>query len=294
MLIKFRRCLIALMSVAAAACLMGAVNSARAGPIYPPVTVVMSVPVKVMVTLPALPAKPVVAKAPVYKPTDVEHYLPVRAAALAPIMLAETNRQWADHPFPYLMMAQAEHESCISMTHSRCLSPTSELKTFSKTTGLPIEYGFGFGQTTIAYDSNGKERFNNYKAMRAEVPTLRDWAWEDRFNPVKQVTVMVFMMHKEYRAITWTAIPEHKYTFGLVSYNSGRGGLLKDRTLCGARPPCNPNLWYANVEVNSYKRRTVVAGYGKSNYEISRHYAPDIMRTRGPKYQLLYASLPFG
>lgn len=222
-------------------------------------------------------------KAEQVKPTDVKRYIPVNAVPLLPILAHTVADQWPLDPFPYLMAAQIEHESCISLTNSRCWAPTAELKT-------KREYGFGLGQLTIAYNDSGAERFNNYTAMKQQIPALKDWAWADRFNAGKQMTVATYMMKVEYGRTKWATDPSIKYAFSLVAYNGGYGGVLKDRTLCAAAANhvCDPSIWFGHVENYSNKSKVANKGYGKSAFAINRDYPVDIMRVRADKYRLAW------
>ena len=130
------------------------------------------------------------------------------------------QKKWPDSVVdaPYFA-AQIEQESCISLTHSKCFNPRAELKTSR-------EYGFGLWQITIAYDKQGRERFNNFEGFKKLDPELRSWAFEDRFNIDKQLTVLVLSNKAEYVVIQGTNSEfEHKAMMW-AAYNGGRKGLL--------------------------------------------------------------------
>ena len=59
-----------------------------------------------------------------------------------------------------------EHESCISLTHSKCWNPKSELNT-------KREYAIGFGQITKAYNKDGiaKEAASTAAASAGQAAT---------------------------------------------------------------------------------------------------------------------------
>ena len=74
-------------------------------------------------------------------PLVVAHPLPPPKAALPLLgtVLAQQRHLWPTHPYPALLGALIEHESCITRTHSKCWNSESRLKTEK-------EEGIGLGQ----------------------------------------------------------------------------------------------------------------------------------------------------
>ena len=74
-------------------------------------------------------------------PLVVAHTLPPPKAALPLLgtVLAQQRHLWPAHPYPALLGALIEHESCITRTHSKCWNSESRLKTEK-------EEGIGLGQ----------------------------------------------------------------------------------------------------------------------------------------------------
>jgi hypothetical protein len=62
------------------------------------------------------------------KAQDVRTFIPANAYQHRTTVLIELSRSWHDHPRPQTVPALIEHESCISLKHSRCWSATSRLK----------------------------------------------------------------------------------------------------------------------------------------------------------------------
>jgi hypothetical protein len=167
----------------------------------------------------------------------------------------------------------------VTLTHTKCFNPKAELKTSR-------EYGFGFGQTTIAYNHNGSERFNTWAELRAQYKSsLSGWTWANRYDPVFQVRAIVLKNKYNYGALKFPIANEfEKMAFTAVYYNSGSP--IRDRALClnMRAKGCDPSKWFDNVEKYSLKSKVVVPGYGKSFYDISRAYPRSVLILRRPKY----------
>jgi len=205
--------------------------------------------------------------------------IPPNSIPYLPILKQILDRDWPEGKPISLFAGQVEQETCSSLTGKKCWNPKTELKTSR-------EYGFGFGQLTIAYDSLGKERFNSFKEMKTIDKRLEKWQWEDRYNPNYQLQALVMKDKYNYNLMKgWKANHENKMNFVMNSYNGGYGGLVKDRILCGTKKGCDPNIWFGNVEKYSYKAKNTVSGYGKSFFEISREYVKNIRYVRSPKYE---------
>jgi len=175
------------------------------------------------------------------------------------------------------LAASVEKETCVSLKSKFCWNPHAELKT-------KIEYGFGLGMSTIAYNADGTVRFNVFEEEKKLDPSLGNWAWADRFDATKQLTAFVLKDKQGYDAIALSATPYDHVAFSKAAYNGGGGGLSSDRRLCQATPHCNPNIWFGNVELTSLKSRSAKKGYGQSAYDINRGYVREIVIIRRPKY----------
>lgn len=197
--------------------------------------------------------------------------IPANAKLYLPILIQEQQKHWSDAPMPSALASQVEQETCPSQTHRMCWSPMAELRTSR-------EYGFGLGQLTVT------SRFNAFAEVTAKHPSLREWAWSDRYNPRMQARALVLKLQDNYAAIKGTHNDWGRLAMALSAYNGGMGGLSQDRRLCRATPGCDPSRWTGHVERTSYKARIAVSGYGKSFFAINREYVRNVMVVRRPKY----------
>lgn len=200
----------------------------------------------------------------VFAQTPAEQRMLAKAKPYFGIVQNAIDEAWPDMPYPSFIAAQIEQESLWN--------PRAELKTSR-------EYGFGFGQFTIT------SRFNAFNEVKAMHPKLRNWAYEDRFNPDMQALAVVVkdranfrlchpLMATDYESLACTA----------ASYNGGYGGFTSDRRLCSNTEGCNPRYWFGHVEKTSLKSREKWNGYGKSAFEINREYPVNVLKVRRTKY----------
>lgn len=209
---------------------------------------------------------------------DREFSVPYQALEHLPTLRRAQLSIWPDAPMPAFLAAQVEQESCISLKHRRCWNPRVELKTHA-------EYGFGLGQTTIAYDKFGNVRFNKWAELRTRYPqSLSGWTWENRYDPFYQLTALVEMDKASYELWPDAATVRDRLGFMLSGYNGGDGHVKKDRVLCRHTPGCDHTRWFGHVARHSVKTRIPTPGYKYSPYAINREYPENIMGFRLPKY----------
>jgi len=179
---------------------------------------------------------------------------------------------------PQFVAGLIEQESCITLRHSRCWSPTAELKTSR-------EYGFGLGQITVAYNTDGSERFNIFKELKAQ-KGFEDWDWNDRFNPKYQIRGIIVKLRSTDSFLKFEKADEYEaIAFLLSAYNGGAGHVLKDRQICLRKEGCDPSRWFGHVELDSVKSKTPQPAYGnQSFFQINRKYAPRVLGERMHKY----------
>jgi hypothetical protein len=192
-----------------------------------------------------------------------------RANPLVGVLVQEQQTHWPEVPTPWTMAGQVEAESNWK--------PTAELKTSR-------EHGAGLGQLTRAYRADGSIVFDRLADARKLHPSLADWSWEDRFDVARQLRALVLMNKIEWHVTVGAAAEDDQWAFVLCAYNGGRGGLSRDRSLCAGTEGCDPSKWFGNVELNSWRAKVAVSGYGRSFFQINRDYVKSILTTRRHRY----------
>jgi hypothetical protein len=181
-------------------------------------------------------------------------------------------------PKAWYLGALIEHESCISLTHSRCWNPASKLKSAR-------EEGAGLGQITRAYNSTGGVRFDALAEIRDKHPELRELSWSNVYvRPDLQIRAVIFKMKDNYTYYIRYTDSENALAFADAAYNGGIGGLDNERRACKITTGCNPALWFDNVEKLCLKSKAALYGQ-RSACDINRHHVKDVLVTRSPKYK---------
>lgn len=180
------------------------------------------------------------------------------------------------HYFPALI----EHESCISLKHSRCWNPQSRLKSAR-------EEGAGLGQITRAYTNDGRLRMDTLTSLRKSYSReLRELSWENIYQRSDlQIRAMILLSKENYDRLNIANIdPIERIAFMDAAYNGGLGGVNNERRACGLAKGCNPDKWFDNVERYCLKSKKIL--YDTRNAcDINRHHVRDVIYTRMNKYQ---------
>ena len=197
--------------------------------------------------------------------------LPPGAVQYLPALAAEQQAHWPDMKMRSALAAQVEQETCPSLKSAKCWNPRAELKTSR-------EYGFGLGQITST------SRFDNFAEARKLHPSLRDWQFADRYDPVRQLRTMVLMDKAGFSRLSFVGDSGERLAMAFSAYNGGMGGVLADRRLCAQIEGCDPGKWFGHVERHSLKAKVAAKGYGKSFFEINREYVRNIIFVRRARY----------
>ena len=199
---------------------------------------------------------------------------PAQAAQHLPVLRAEIQQHWPAHPMPAYFGGLIEHESCVSLKHSRCWQPTSRLKSSR-------EEGAGLGQLTRAWRNDGSLRFDALQEMRERHPALRELDWASIYQrPDLQLRAVVLKSRDDWRAIPPTAA---RLEFTDLAYNAGRGRVDRDRRACAVKAGCDPAQWWGHVEHTCTASRAPIYGT-RSACDISRHHVRDVVLHKAPKY----------
>lgn len=216
------------------------------------------------------------------RPTDYKRYIPPQAFQYFPVVDKEVKLYLSSfykdniHYFPALI----EHESCISLTHSRCWNPKSRLKSAR-------EEGAGLSQITRAYNPDGSIRFDVIEDLKRQHATaLKELSWNNIYSrPDLQIRAMVLLTKGNYTRTFNTNVDAFNHiAFMDASYNGGVGGFLKEQRACGLAKNCNPHVWLDNVEKYCLKSKKPLYG-GRSACDINRHHVHDVLHNRMPKYE---------
>jgi hypothetical protein len=204
--------------------------------------------------------------------------VPDRARQHLPTLANEISAHWPSMVNPPYFGGLIEHESCITLTHSRCWSATSRLKT-------QREEGAGLGQLTRAWHPDGRLRFDALAEMRDNHPVLRGLDWATIYQrPDLQMRAVVLKVRGDYQALNVVQSPANRLHFADAAYNGGLGGVQRERRACQVTPGCDPQVWFGHVERTCIKSRQPLYG-GRSACDINRHHVHDVIHVRAPKYR---------
>jgi hypothetical protein len=209
---------------------------------------------------------------------NVKTFIPKNAPILLPTVKQESQRLMPDFTTPWYFAGLIEHESCISLKHSRCWSPTSELKTAR-------EQGSGVGQLTRAFNPDGSIRFDSLSDLRrANMSELKELSWSNvKQRPDLQIRGIILMSRANYKQLYVIKDDYQRMAMMDVSYNAGLGRVKKNRLQCGLAKGCDPQQWFGHVEKQcTASKKPIYAG--RSACDIMNHHAHDVLQVRMPKY----------
>ncbi len=166
-------------------------------------------------------------------------------------------------------------------------NPKAELKTAR-------EYGFGFAQTTIAYNKDGSVRFNRFNELKQSYKELKDWEWDNRFDPkMNFIALTLTMQSLHHRFDKLAKTDQDAWRMSTSAYNGGSGDVMKAIMACRRNEFCDDGVWYDNIELHINKSRQKWKGYGLSAYETNINYVKFVDK-KAPEYKQLWGSFGDG
>jgi len=212
----------------------------------------------------------------VFSPRAHAENIPPGFIQYGPMLKAEQQKHWPNHPDPSLLASLIEQESCISLKSPHCWNPGSRLKSAR-------EEGAGFGQITRAYRLDGSLRFDTLSDLKRQYVTeLGGWSWDNVYQrPELQLRALVLMSRDNANRFKQT---NEWLAFGDAAYNGGITGVQKERRACELTSGCDPSLWFDNVERYCLKSRQPLYG-GRSACDINREHVRNVFFVRKVKYE---------
>lgn len=217
-----------------------------------------------------------------YSPKDTKNYIPPQAFDHRETIKSELDRLWSSIPEYNYIPSLIEHESCISLQHSRCWNSTSELKSTR-------EQGLGLGQVTRTFNPDGSIRFDSLKGMRdMYMSELKDASWSTiKGRPDLQIRMMILHLRTDYSRLYEFDDPLVRLHATDAAYNGGRGAVNYNRRACGLAKGCNPQLWFGHAERYSNKSTKILYG-NRSARDIFYDHPRDVFFNKLPKYKRQY------
>jgi hypothetical protein len=122
--------------------------------------------------------------------------------------------------------------------------------------------------------------------MRAKHKELQGWGWgETLYDPRYQLRGLLLKNRDNWGPLSFAADSREREAMMLVSYNSGLGGLFKDRAMCRNTAGCDASRWYGGIERTCTASKVPQSGYGLSFCDIRKRYPMDIQYNRANRYK---------
>lgn len=210
---------------------------------------------------------------------SVATYIHPRATVLLPLVAQEAVAHAPEISQRHYFAGLIEHESCISLKHSRCWSPTSELKTHR-------EQGLGLAQLTRAWGKTGSLRFDTLADLRRQYPNqLGQLHWDTLKNrPDLQIRAMVILTRQNYRQLSTVSDKTERLKMADSAYNGGLQNIHRSRSVCGLAKNCNPQIWFNHTERYNQKSSKILYDV-RSARSINNHHVRDVFENRMPKFK---------
>lgn len=222
---------------------------------------------------------------------NVKTYVPPKALPLIPVIKQELEDNFDYIPQPWFIPALIEHESCISLRHSKCWSSTSKLSTKWEN-GKQRELGAGLGQLTAAWRKTGELRFDSLSNLKKMYPNeLGALTWDNiDHQPELQIRAIVLLTKSDYASFSTVKDPVERLKMTDSAYNGGSRDVHRARKICGMTQGCDPGIWFNHVEKHSVKSTKILYA-NRSPKDINNYHVRDVFLTRMPKYEKLLPEL---
>lgn len=215
---------------------------------------------------------------------NVKTYIPPQAFDYRDQLHDEIQKMLPELPDYNFLPALIEHESCISLKHSRCWSPSSTYSTSR-------EHSVGFFQIAKAYRPDGTVRMDTLSDLKNRyTSSLKELTWKNiGQRPDLQFRAGLALTHANWNQLLSVSDPNERMVFVDVAHNSGAGWVAKERRACGLAAGCDAQKWFGNVEKHCLRSKTPNKNWGGlSVCDISRRHPKDVFENRMPKYQDQY------
>lgn len=212
---------------------------------------------------------------------NVKTYIPERAYTHLPMLKIEVERFAPQIKEPWYFAGLIEHESCISLKHSKCWNTTSELRNNR-------EQGVGLFQMTRTWNANGTIRFDNLTALSLKYKThLAGMTWSNyKYRPDYQIRSGILLWLEGYNRFSSMEENQERMKMATSAFNGGVGHVLQARQKCALLKGCDASIWFENVELQLPKSKKPDKRYGgKSMYDINVRHTRDIFENRMDKYK---------
>lgn len=213
---------------------------------------------------------------------DPKVYIPPKAFKYKEVIKSELDNYYSSIADYNYIPSLIEHESCLSLTHSRCWEPTSRLKSAR-------EEGAGLGQITRTFNPDGSIRFDSLSDMvRAHREELKELSWSNVYTrPDLQIRTMVLMVRDIDNRFRDIKDPLERLKFVDAAYNGGSRDVNKQRSICKLKENCNKDIWFGEVESICVKSPKILYG-NRSACDINRHHVKDVFSVKLPKYRRFF------
>lgn len=204
--------------------------------------------------------------------------LPKGYIDLKDTLYQEVNRLFPEFYVPPYFGALIEHESCITLKHSKCWNPESRLKTSR-------EEGAGLPQLTRAYHADGSIRFDTLTDLVRKYPKeLNGLNWNTVYQrPDLQIRAMILLWKSNFRLFQNKGIDYwNMMAMADASYNAGYGNISNDIQVCKLKANCDPKIWWGNVNTTCTRKKILYDN--RSACDIQKHHVNDVLLNKLDKY----------